>query len=778
MPLKIPSSEKTVVYQPHKKARGSTSGSLTWLVSLAGLGVITVALLLPESPYFLSLSLWYADFRFWPSWVSGSCWLVVLWAGVSMVVSLLVPRNEERFFLLRRKFFQRFLAIVFAFFIGSVWYNHATLPLTTVFAPILSPVSDYVAAHYTHPLADYYTTGERQSPTFWPTTLVVLVAAAFIIWRFWYHFKRWRKPKVAAVAVLPACLLATLLGADAPAPPPKVKTSVGIYDVQSKDDLINFSAEDIRDLVKMDDERIRGAGTTPHPILVYCFEERSFQYTGGKYDNAEIKYRLRVPKKIIPGKKYPLVVHLHGIGEAGKDNMLSLAHLHSILPLMVGPEQLDFYLLVLQCPRDNRIWTFKPEKDGNLDVVIAATDHVIKNNPIDVTRLSAFGLSSGGYGVWQWIMREPDKFAAVVPTSCGSPKDFQKLLSLTDTSIWTFCNKNDKNAPIETIHEAMQIIGDSGGYMKLTQFDQGGHAAWRPAMDEYNCFAWMIAQKRGGWFNPPPEQKVYQGRSLKDSFFAFFLPLGLAAVLFIFQRSRYCERLHERIVEEFAQYNSRAVDDEDEDGEDDDEGEETESDDSEEETASTDGFRIWSDITGTKRLKGKMVGFQGDNQVRLQSPEGKITPFPIKQFCTVDQALIREIQAKQPLPEGFQRWANFDGSQFVVAKFVGFQPGDKVMLQSPTGQTLAVPIDQLGQAEREFLASEREQVVVESRSDGFREWADLSGTQKFTAKLLGFQDDQAQFELEDGQKTTVPIDQLAVGDQVLLTRLMDEEPPT
>jgi hypothetical protein len=118
-----------------------------------------------------------------------------------------------------------------------------------------------------------------------------------------------------------------------------------------------------------------------------------------------------------------------------------------------------------------------------------------------------------------------------------------KLATLNKTPIWTFRNEKDKNVPVESIREAMRIINGSGGFMKLTQFDQGGHAAWRPAMDECNCFGWMITQNRGGWFNPPPERNIYTSRSLLNSFFAFFLPLLFAAGLQIFQRTTYYEQL-------------------------------------------------------------------------------------------------------------------------------------------------------------------------------------------------------------------------------------------
>jgi poly(3-hydroxybutyrate) depolymerase len=758
-------SSQSIDNQPPEKARNRVDVHLVWLIAVVFilLCLSAVPAFLPRElpPYTLSYSLWYADFRFWSSWVSRCCWLVFFWCVLSVVISLVVPRHTKRMFFLQPAFFQTILAAIFVFCIGAVWYHHATLPLATVFSPVLSPIVTYYDTHYVLPLADYYTTREGRSPAFWFTAFVVLATVSFVVWRFLYYFYRWKQSKIFVTFLFFTCMLPFILGVHASAPPPRVATSVGIFDVQSKDDLLNFTAEDIRELVRMENERSRRT-TTPHPVLVYCFEERSFHYTGGKHDNAEIKYRLRVPNKIVSGRKYPLVVHLHGVGEAGRDNMHSLGHLHSILPLLMGPDQQDFFMLVVQCPLDNRAWTFRTQKDGNLDVVIAATDHVIENNPIDKRRLSIFGLSSGGQGVWQWLLKEPTKFAAAVPASCRAPYDLQGPASLAQTSIWTFRNKNDGGANVESIHEAIRVINGSGGFMKHTEFEQGGHAAWRLAMGEYKCFEWMIAQKRGGWFNPPPEREVYQGRSFMNSFFAFFLPLGLAAGLLVFQRSHYCERLRESIAIMLTPVTPH---------------EEEEGDTTEAFTA--DEFRSWTDVTGTKQIKAKIVGFQEDTHVRIQSPEGKIAAYPIKQFCVADQEFIRNLQAEQSLPEGFQRWTKFDGSQSLVAKFIGFQSGDKAILQSLAGKTLAVPINQLGQAEQEFLATQQVQSATETLADDFREWSNRSGTRTITAKLLGFQDDKARFELQNGQTIVTPIQQFAAEDQALLTQMKDKvNPPT
>jgi predicted esterase len=579
------------------------------------------------------------------------------------------------------------------------------LPLATIFAPITSPVINWIDTNYTYPLADYHTTGEGSNPMLLPTIIVSIIIATITAWRVWYHVRRWKERKNETIdkkdknnknnkndTIIPLILLAFLpiiLGADEWIPPKKVETSIGIYDIKSKDDILKFTTEQIRELVKMEDNRTKGNGKTPHPVLVECFEERSFQYTGGKYENSEIKYRLHVPQTIKPNKKYPLVVHLHGVGEAGKDNTFSLAHLHSVLPLMIGEKQQDFFLLVLQCPPEDRYWSFKPKKDGNLDVIVALTDHVIANNPIDENRLSLFGLSSGGYGAWQWLLKYPDKFAVAVPASCGSPDDFQKLEMLKQTSIWTFRNKNDNNAPIEPIRETMRIINGSGGFMKLTQFDQGGHAAWRPAMDEYNCFGWMIAQKRGGWFNPPPERKIYTYRSLSNCFFAFFLPLLFAAGLQIFQRTKYCERLHEQIVKEF--YHRRSAETEDDDDGD-----------------VTKDFYTWTDITGTKKLKFKLIDVK-NGIARFERLDGKIGTEKIDRFCLDDQEILKQYNVQTPDNQNqFRIWTNISGTKKIEAKLIRVQD-NQVSLQLKTGQGATIKINALSEADQKLIRQFQEQ---------------------------------------------------------------------
>jgi len=328
---------------------------------------------------------------------------------------------------------------------------------------------------------------------------------------------------------------ATLIGnAQETNPPQRVPTSTGIYDVKSPDDIHKFSASEIQELVRMENRRWQSAGRVldpvPHPVVVYCFEERTFRYTGGKYKDTEIKYRLHTPKTIRYGRKYPLIVHLHGIGEAGSNNTASLVHLHSVLPLMIGPEREDFFMLVVQCPKDMPGWGFRSTKDGTLDVLMAILEHVIVDNPIHKKRITATGVSSGGWGVWELIMRHPDLFAGAVPTACGTPQQLQRLSALKHTPVWSFVNAGDRmdTAPMQIAIHAVKSVG---GSMAFTETSAQGHNAWRPAMEDYHCFQWMLAQQRGSWFSPPPGTVVQKPKSLLLVTVMYFLPLFIIGFL-------------------------------------------------------------------------------------------------------------------------------------------------------------------------------------------------------------------------------------------------------
>jgi poly(3-hydroxybutyrate) depolymerase len=184
-------------------------------------------------------------------------------------------------------------------------------------------------------------------------------------------------------------------------------------------------------------------------------------------------------------------------------------------------------MLVLQCPRETPGWFFnRSTRDGTLDVLVAAIDNVIAENPIDTNRITATGVSSGGWGVWQLITEHPDKFAGAVPTACGAPMPSQKLAALTRTPVWSIINRGDVNP--ESIQVAMRVVNGAGGSMGMTKSSVPGHNAWIPAMEDYNSIQWMLAQRRGSLFAPPPGAIVRkEPRSLLLVPFTHILPFAI-----------------------------------------------------------------------------------------------------------------------------------------------------------------------------------------------------------------------------------------------------------
>ncbi len=97
--------------------------------------------------------------------------------------------------------------------------------------------------------------------------------------------------------------------------------------------------------------------TTPEAkaIVEQAYETRSIRFTGGEYQNEEFKYRLMLPANPVEGKKYPLVIFLHGAGERGIDNSLQLLYLPSHLAQPAWRDRYPCYVLVPQC-RPDRKW--------------------------------------------------------------------------------------------------------------------------------------------------------------------------------------------------------------------------------------------------------------------------------------------------------------------------------------------------------------------------------------------------------------------------------------
>ena len=263
------------------------------------------------------------------------------------------------------------------------------------------------------------------------------------------------------------------------------------------------------------------AGKQVHPAMVPLFRSMVLNYNGGSYKNSPLRFRLHTPEPYQPGKKYPLVVWLHGAGECGDDNINQLSHLHHIIPYLVGPKKRDFFLLVPQCPHSHVSWeapeicSTKVRGDGTVEChvvddpvargdapvafTLAMVDAVMKNFPVDPNRVTVGGLSTGGEGTWKILERRPDLFAAAVPVvswQAMHEKSLRENPLLKKIPIWAVYSSDDRG--IDFARKEFERMRDRGCHVFKTEFGVCGHRAWTPAMLQGDVFGWLISRAKDG----------------------------------------------------------------------------------------------------------------------------------------------------------------------------------------------------------------------------------------------------------------------------------------
>lgn len=234
------------------------------------------------------------------------------------------------------------------------------------------------------------------------------------------------------------------------------------------------------------------------------FEEREVVFTGGEYQQEKFKYRLLKPAKIEPGKKYPLVVFLHGAGERGDDNRAQLKYFPALMATAAQREKYPCFVLAPQCRTDKRWvevdWDAKDSKPqakepgSQMKVAMTALDDILREHPVDTKRLYLTGLSMGGYGTWDWAAREPKRFAAAAPICGGGDERTAELLKVLP--IWCFHGDADTAVPVERSRRMIEAIQKAGGHPKYSELKGVGHDSWTPAYNDPKTLEWLFEQAK------------------------------------------------------------------------------------------------------------------------------------------------------------------------------------------------------------------------------------------------------------------------------------------
>lgn len=211
--------------------------------------------------------------------------------------------------------------------------------------------------------------------------------------------------------------------------------------------------------------------------LIEAYEARRHQ---------TMPYRLMKPLGIEQGKRYPLIVSLHGSGGVGDDNLSNLRRWNGVMARTAWREKHPAYVLVPQ-RRPGGIWGPKPDLPeagdlyvrDDLPLVFEIIGNLEREFPIDEKRIYALGSSGGGAGTWNIIAARPELFAAAIPV-CGrfKPADAPKLAHLP---IWCFHGDADPLISVKFSRDAFARLSEAGGNMKYTELRGIRHPSWEQA---------------------------------------------------------------------------------------------------------------------------------------------------------------------------------------------------------------------------------------------------------------------------------------------------------
>jgi predicted peptidase len=223
------------------------------------------------------------------------------------------------------------------------------------------------------------------------------------------------------------------------------------------------------------------------------------------HESIELPYRLLKPEKLKAGKKYPLILFLHGAGERGNDNEANLMYITDLFLNKQNRKKYPAYVLVPQCPKDSWWINFDRQNPGTvlqqsekpstaMATVIALLDEIEKNESIDKSRIYVTGLSMGGFGTWDLITRYPDRFAAAAPI-CGGA-DTSSAAKIAHLPIWNFHGAKDAVVKVDWSHNMVEALQAANGNIKYTEYPEVNHDSWINAYAEPDFMKWMFSHTK------------------------------------------------------------------------------------------------------------------------------------------------------------------------------------------------------------------------------------------------------------------------------------------
>nr|WP_237052417.1 alpha/beta hydrolase-fold protein [Mannheimia granulomatis] len=238
----------------------------------------------------------------------------------------------------------------------------------------------------------------------------------------------------------------------------------------------------------------------------------------------KLNYRFYAPLQK-NGKKYPLVIFLHGSGQVGSDNLAHLLSSKGAIatlpyePSFVLAPQYDQVFDPFDSAEKGQKGGIHWQTENRIKLVLKMIDETIKANPqIDTNRIYINGLSRGAEGGLNLLLARPNFFAGALLMSgreaytnewVDGNANKDNLAAIKNVPIWFFHSKEDQVSPVQGSRINYQILKEqlNAPNVKYTEFSftQAGdngivhnnpHNTWDAVYNSPEIIEWLLQQKR------------------------------------------------------------------------------------------------------------------------------------------------------------------------------------------------------------------------------------------------------------------------------------------
>lgn len=247
-------------------------------------------------------------------------------------------------------------------------------------------------------------------------------------------------------------------------------------------------------------EYLKKKGNVTSDTIETIFEYRSFTAE----DGTTLPYRLYVPYEYDPAKEYPVLIVLHGAGQRGTDNLGGVKYM---VPQILNHENspaTEAIIICPQCPEHPNQWVDTPWGNGNYSVdkvkmsnelgaVLELLYAIEEEFSTDSDRYYVTGLSMGGFGTWDLLMRYPELFAAGVPVCGGADPSYAEVLK--DVPIYTVHSTDDPTVPVFSTQAMVEALREAGNWKIVYKELEGyGHGVWNWTSEQASIWEWLFSQ--------------------------------------------------------------------------------------------------------------------------------------------------------------------------------------------------------------------------------------------------------------------------------------------